>query len=110
MKLALLVTDEMKPIPEAIKVLDDWGFVGIFIGDGENPSDYANGDHVYVEGEDQAIANWLRPFDAVWRTKPGTSPMFQRFEAVHIPYEPVCNGTGPMCKADTHTEFCKGSR
>ncbi|MHA2279997.1 MAG: hypothetical protein ACXAC5_03850 [Promethearchaeota archaeon] len=93
----------MKPIPEAIKILEDWGFVGIFIGEAE---DCTSGDHMYVEGDTQDIANWLRPFDAVWRTKPGTSPMFQQFEAVHIPYEQVCSGIGPMCKAEAHTEFC----
>ena len=84
MKLALLVTDEMKPIPEAIKVLEDWGFVGIFVGEIGDIRDYADGDHMYVEGDEQTIANWLRPFDGVWRTKPGTSPIFQQFEIVHI--------------------------
>ena len=80
MKLALLVTGEMEPIPEAIKVLEDWGHIGITT----NGRDYIGGCHMYVEGSEEDITNWLRPFDTVWRQKPGTSPMFQQFEAVHI--------------------------
>jgi hypothetical protein len=82
MKFALLVTNEMKPVPETIKILVDWGFTGISIGE---TGVYVGGDHMYVEGDEQDIINWLRPFDTVWRTKPGTPPVFQQFEAVHIP-------------------------
>ena len=34
--------------------------------------------------ETQAFVDWLKPYDAVWRTKPGTSVMMQQFEVVHI--------------------------
>lgn len=81
MKMALLVTPKMQPIPNNIKVLSDWGSVCIQIN---NCSDFENGDHMYVEGEEEAIKNWLRPFDTVWR-QVGSNPMLQQFEACHIP-------------------------
>lgn len=85
MRMALLITEAMKPIPKAIKVLDNWGHVAIYIKGGHT----AGGDHMHVEGDEEVIINWLRPFDGIWRTKPGTSPVFQQFEAVHIAGESV---------------------
>ena len=80
MKLELLVTDAMKPIPEDIEILNNWEYVGIVTSDGG----FADGDHMYLEGDEVVVKDWLRPFDGVWRQKPGTSAMMQEFEVVHI--------------------------
>jgi len=83
MRLMLLVTDKMKPIPEDVSVLDDWGYVAIQT----NTDNIIGGDHMFVEANEDSIKNWLRPFDGVWLQKRGTSPMLQEFEIAHIPLD-----------------------
>lgn len=84
MKIAMVVEAKMLPVPDDITVVDNWGFVGVVDDTG---SPLAHGEHMYLEGEEHAFCKWLSEYDAVWRTKPGTSPMFQQFEAVHIDQE-----------------------
>lgn len=81
MILVMVSEKKMLPIPNNIKVLNNWGYVGVVGSDG---SFLADGDHVHLEGEKQAFIDWLKPFDTVWRARPGSSVMMQEFEAVHI--------------------------
>ena len=82
MKIMLVVEPKMLPVPDGIKVLDNWGFVGVVDGTGKP---LADGEHMYLEGMSDEFIRWLGGYDAVWRTKVGTSPMFQQFEACHVP-------------------------
>lgn len=83
MKLVLLVEGKMEPIPEAIKVLEDWGDVTIRAEIGSPPqAAFIEGRHVYVEGEEEAIKKWLLPFAGVWLGH--GPPMLQQFEVAHI--------------------------
>ena len=81
MRVALIAEEKMLPIPSSIKVLDNWENVLVVDDDGKH---LADGDHVHLEGGQQSFIDWLKPFDAVWITKPGTPVMAQQFEAVHI--------------------------
>ncbi len=74
MKLVMLLESKMNPIPETIKTLENWGYVGITSGE--------EGDHVYLEGSQEEFKKWLKPFDGVW-VGVGT-PQFQNFEVMHI--------------------------
>jgi len=81
MHLMLVVESHMLPVPAGIKVLDNWGYVGVVDSNG---TPLANGDHMHLEGKASDFAQWLGKYDGVWCTKPGTSPMFQQFEVHHI--------------------------
>lgn len=81
MRQMLLKTSNLGDIPADIKVLDNWGSVSVVDSNG---GPLVAGDHVHLEGPCEAFINWLKPFDEVWITKRGTSPMEQVFEAVHI--------------------------
>lgn len=52
MKLVLLKTPDVPPIPPSIKVLADWGPLTIM------PSQ-ERGDHLLVEGDESALRGWL---------------------------------------------------
>jgi hypothetical protein len=86
MKIALVVEAKMLPVPESIMVLDNWGFVGVVDSEG---GPLAHGEHMHLLGAPYDFIRWLGEYDAVWRTKSGTSPMFQQFEACHVPNEKV---------------------
>ena len=81
MRLAMLLEDQMNPVPESIKVLADWGPVCV-INSGNLRTTV--GTHVYLEGEQSDFTEWLRPYDGFWRQVPGTSPIMQEFEIVHV--------------------------
>lgn len=82
MRDMLLVQEDMLPIPDRITVLSDFGFVGIV--DTETGKPLAHGTHMHLEGPEATFAAWLQKFDTVWRTVPGTSPVMQQFESVHV--------------------------
>jgi len=86
MQMLLVVEAKFLPVPETIKVLDNWGFVGVVDSDGNS---LANGEHMHLEGSDAEFIRWLGEYEGVWRTKTGTPPMFQQFEVVHVPNEKV---------------------
>ena len=79
MKLILLVSEAMKPIPNEVKVIENWGDVSIFHN---IPKMYSWGDHMLLEGERSDFERWLMPFDGVWIGK--GIPQFQEFEVGHI--------------------------
>jgi hypothetical protein len=71
----LLVTSDLFPIPEGIKVIQDYGRVSIVV-DGD-PKKTASGKHMIVDGTMEAKHDWFKG-KFVWI---GTgSPMFQQFE------------------------------
>ena len=79
MQLSLLVTEQMEPVPEEIRVLEDWGSVSVKYSEGVD-----TGTHMMLEAEASDFIAWLSPFDGVWITTPGTSPIQQQFTVVHV--------------------------
>ena len=91
MKLVMLLERRLKPVPENIQILQDWGHVDVHFDMKEQEEECKEllkgmtfeGDHVYLEGTEEAFKNWLRPFKSVWIAD-GCSPMEQRFQVVHV--------------------------
>lgn len=81
MQCFLLVTKQMEPIPESIETVQDWGDTTIHVSGGNF---LVSGRHMWLQGEESDFVDWLRPFERVWMTKPGTSPMMQQFVSVGI--------------------------
>lgn len=81
MKIAMIVEAHMLPVPSSITVLDDWACVEVVDDAGQH---LASGRHMMLEGQTSDFVAWLCEYDEVWRTVPGTSPMMQQFEVVHI--------------------------
>ena len=77
----LLVESSMRPIPQTIKVLSDWGEVTVVSNKGEL---VAQGEHLELSGEPEEFETWLEKTGSFWRTKPGTSPIMQQFERVSL--------------------------
>ena len=79
MRMHLLIEEKMEPVPNNVSVVEVWD-EGLFVV-GPN----IIGKHAMVEGDPEAIKDWLRPFDGVWFGK--GLPMMQHFEVGHIPEE-----------------------
>lgn len=79
MQFHMLVENKMEPVPENIRILNNWGYVSICDADGAT---LAYGNHMHLSGNTDAIKAWLKSFDGVWVGK--GSPMLQRFEVMHI--------------------------
>lgn len=82
MKINLVISKKMEPIPDAVKVVEDYGNLRLFQGTDHPPDMYYEGKHVVVEGETEAIKDWLRPFDGVWIGN--GIPMTEQFVIGHI--------------------------
>jgi hypothetical protein len=80
MRTHLLVEDRMLPIPANITIEANWGRASVIV-----PSSHSitYGEHMLVEGSEDAIKDWLRPFDGIWVGE--GHPMEQRFSVCHIP-------------------------
>ena len=80
MKTAILITPEMRPVPLGVSV-NNFGPTTV-VSDVNGHRSYYIGDHAIIEGDDEVIKNWLRPFDGVYI---GVGhPMMEQFEIMHI--------------------------
>jgi hypothetical protein len=77
MTLHLLVEENMKPVPENIKIVDDYGDIDI-VSNGMT----INGNHMIISGSEEDLKNWLQPFDGVWVGD--GQPFLQKFQIMHI--------------------------
>jgi hypothetical protein len=77
-QVALLVTEEMRPIPADVKVIVNWEEVSVLTGDAQ----LIVGRHMTLEGTFDAIKSWLRPFKSVWVQK--GAPILQQFELKEV--------------------------
>ena len=75
--LHLVVEPKMMPIPEDVKVIENYGDIRVVSG-----ALSIDGEHMVVRGTEGSIKDWLRPFDGVWFGK--GSPVWQEFEVGHI--------------------------
>lgn len=78
MQTVLLVEERMRPVPESITVVQNWGPVTVLY----DSFNIVHGDHMLVEGDLEDLKDWMRPFDGVWVGK--DLPAFQQFEVMHI--------------------------
>lgn len=77
-KMYLLLTDEMKPVPSTIKC---HVFCSERIVNTETGDLLATGESAYVEGTEEEVIKWLKPLKGFWKTK---SPQVGPWELVHI--------------------------
>lgn len=76
MEQVLLVTEDILPLPDDVRMWENWGKVTVKDQDGY---EQAVGQHVMVRGHKEAIAAWLSQYDGVWLIKSGTYPMSKEF-------------------------------
>jgi hypothetical protein len=79
----LLTTEQQRTRPANVKIMQSWGELTI-IFDGENgePGKAVHGLHCFIEGYQEDIISWLKPYDAVYVGN--GSPMMETFSVVHI--------------------------
>ena len=85
MKLPILLTSEVKAtMPKTIKVLANFGHTQVrFPAVKENADPLILiGDNAVVEGSEEDIIKWLKPFDGV--AIGGESPQLEQFTIMHI--------------------------
>lgn len=79
--LCLLLEAKMQPIPDNIKLLQNFGLERVYADSGKC---LATGVVCFVNATKEAIAEWLRPFDSVWLTN---SPMLGTWSVHHVKRE-----------------------
>jgi hypothetical protein len=93
MRIHLLVTPEMEPIPDDIKVVADFDTIEVMTATRRHTDDKDDfkddfkggkltGRHLAIEGENEAVVAWLKPFDDVWLGV--GQPFEQEFTVVHV--------------------------
>jgi hypothetical protein len=61
MKICLLLQNGMRPLPNNIKIVANWGNLMI-VEDGK----YITGEHLLLEGDIKSFKDWLSSFVGVW--------------------------------------------
>ena len=79
----ILVRQNMKPIPDTIKTVQDYGLETI-IPEGCDIDQQIVGRSLLLEGSPEAFVDWLKPFDGFWVC---SSPMVGDWKVVHIKKE-----------------------
>lgn len=75
--ISLLATDEMmKCIPSDVEVKFNWG--PLLVCSNTPSQKDGEGTHIAIEGSEESIKDWLRPFGRIWIGV--GSPIFQEFE------------------------------
>ncbi len=85
MKLHLLLTPDIAATrPESVKVIADWGdLIIVHQPEEQVPTKmHCQGRHCFVEGSEQDIVTWLKPFDGFWQGD--GNPMAESFHIAHI--------------------------
>jgi len=79
--IVLLATDKMmESKPVEVEVKHNWGLLCVVSHDSAVPD--GEGLHIAIEGPEEAIKDWLRPFGGVWVGI--GSPQLQEFEVQQI--------------------------
>ena len=86
MGVNILLTPEIRAsIPNSVIVAHDFGSIDVrfpALDPKEDPI-ILTGNNVVIEGEQDDIVRWLKPFDAI-AVGSGESPQFEQFEIMHI--------------------------
>lgn len=61
--LIILVTNEMKPVPQQVQVVQTLGRETVFEDDAKT---ICCGDICHIKGQPEDIRNWLSPFGGAW--------------------------------------------
>lgn len=64
MDLIALVQEQHKPIPDNIKVVQEFGDEGIYVGG--NIRNTVRGVSMFLTGEPEAFIAWLKPHGGIW--------------------------------------------
>ncbi len=86
MRINLLLTPEMRAtIPQSIVVAIDYGRINVRFSalDPKEKPIILSGDNVIIDGEEDDIIKWLKPFDGI-AVGTGGPPQFERFCIMHI--------------------------
>lgn len=101
MRIHLLVTPEMEPVPDGIKIVQDFDVIEVMTATRLHTDDKENfqagkltGRHLMIEGENEAVVEWLRPFDDVWLGI--GEPAQQEFTVVHVDSKIVKSARQPQ--------------
>lgn len=79
MKVAILVTPELVPIPDNIKVEMDFQDVSVFV---EAKQEFVTGNHMVLEGDKLDFISWLGKYEGVWISE--GIPQLQKFKIHHV--------------------------
>lgn len=86
MRLNILLTPEIRAsLPNSVIITNDFGSIDVrfpALDPKEEPM-ILTGNNVVIEGEQDDIVKWLKPFDAV-AVGTGGSPQFEQFSIMHI--------------------------
>jgi hypothetical protein len=74
----MLIESTQEPVPDDVKVVEDWGYLSIMNESGIQ----ASGRHILVDGSEESIKTWLAPHKGVWVGR--GSPVEQNFSIMHI--------------------------
>ena len=82
----ILLTPEIRAtLPQSVVITHNFGTIDVrfpALDPKEEPM-ILRGDNVVIEGEQDDIVNWLKPFDGV-AVGTGGSPQFEHFTIMHI--------------------------
>lgn len=81
MKVHLLITPEIEPVPDDVKVLHDFGKISVIVEYPELISIVGN--NAVVEASEESIIRWLGKYDEFW--KGSGVPQMEHFELANIP-------------------------
>lgn len=81
MKICLLVTEEMRGMmPEAVEIIRDFGpTCAVFP---EEDIFMIEGDHMYLEADQDVFVGWLKPYGGIAVTQ--GIPQLEEFSIMHI--------------------------
>jgi N-dimethylarginine dimethylaminohydrolase len=77
-QIIMLVEVKMLPIPDNIKVVQEFGGEAIMVGD----KLVATGTSMLLSATTEALHEWLRPYEGFWTTQ---NPMVGKWEVMHVP-------------------------
>jgi hypothetical protein len=90
-EVAILLEDDMEPVPEGVQIASDYGYITVRARYEGQPrvkrvpvsgTAFVHGRHVIVSGEEEALKAWLRPFEGVWVGR--GSPILEQFDLMHV--------------------------
>lgn len=80
-KVNVVLSYEMlKSKPESVNIFQSYGHISIVCDSDINMYSYGNG--VCLEGSEDDIKKWLRPYEGIWVYK--GNPMLEQFEVMNV--------------------------
>lgn len=80
MRLNILVTEAMIPLPANVECVQKYGKETIIQGSGVS-AQFTTGIAMLVDADEKALVDWLKPFDGIWISN---NPSSGQWDVVHI--------------------------